>query len=409
MDHLYFLLIFGLGLATSGYALGKRCRNKFRAGDRRLYKLGNYFLDAGGEPPDKPSSGPAPDRLSGIPDPGSGVRPDIYQAILDNACDLLGSKRGSIMVFDEASRELKIAASKGISNELLDATRLKSGEGIAGRAFQSGETMFIHAPGKSPLYANYSAAPEQQEPFIAMPLKTGGKPLGVLNIHAAPGADAFSDEKLKFLSILAREAAMAVENMKLNDTLQNFYLEMVETLARTIDAKDSYTHDHAGRARRKARRMAEALGLAEAGIRAVEYAALLHDIGKIGVRESLLLKPGRLSSDEYEEMKKHPAIGYQILSPVGFLSQISQMVLYHQEWFNGKGYPHGLGRDEIPLGARIVAIIDAWDAMVSDRPYRKALTRESALAELRSGSGKQFDPSIIKLFMDLDAQGWQCP
>jgi len=181
---------------------------------------------------------------------------------------------------------------------------------------------------------------------------------------------------------------------------------MVQTLARVIDAKDSYTGDHAGRARQKARRLAEELRMPAQMIRYVEYAALLHDIGKIGIDGGILSKPGKLTTEEYDEIKKHPAIGYQILSPIHFLGPVAQMVLYHQEWFNGMGYPEGLKGEEIPLGARIVATIDAWDAMRSDRPYRKALGTDIAESELTKGAGRQFDPQVVQAFLKLETAGW---
>ncbi|HOW88747.1 MAG TPA: HD-GYP domain-containing protein, partial [Elusimicrobiales bacterium] len=190
-------------------------------------------------------------------------------------------------------------------------------------------------------------------------------------------------------------------------SIENYYLEMVQTLARVIDAKDAYTGDHAGRARKKAHALAEELHMPEQMTKYVEYAALLHDIGKIGIDGSILSKPGRLTDAEYAEIKKHPAIGYQILSPIHFLGPVAQMVLYHQEWYNGMGYPEGLKGEEIPLGARIVATIDAWDAMMSDRPYRKALSREIGISELTKGAGKQFDPQVVEAFLKLESREWK--
>jgi HD-GYP domain-containing protein (c-di-GMP phosphodiesterase class II) len=238
-------------------------------------------------------------------------------------------------------------------------------------------------------------------------LKVKDKPFGVLNLHLSGEKATFTDYDLKFLTLLADESAITLENIKLYESIENFYLEMVQTLARVIDVKDAYTGDHAGRARKKARRLAEELNMPEIMIRYVEYAALLHDIGKIGIEGPILSKPGKLTDEEFSEIKKHPSIGYQILSPVRFLGPVAQMVLYHQEWFNGNGYPEGLKGEEIPLGARIVATIDAWDAMRSDRPYRKALPREKAVEELKKGSGTQFDPKVVEVFLRLEEQEWK--
>jgi len=326
--------------------------------------------------------------------------------VVDNACELINSPRGSLMIHDAQAGELKIVASKNISKEVIENTHVKPGLGIAGRAFQTGETIFVTDPQQNTQYKDFIGMEEQKEPFIAVPLKLKDKPFGVLNLHLSREKESFTDYDLKFLTLLAGETAITLENIKLYESLENFYLEMVQTLARVIDAKDSYTGDHAGRARMKARRLAEELNMPSQMLRYVEYAALLHDIGKIRIDGGILSKPGKLTAEEYEEIKKHPAIGYQILSPIHFLGPVAQMVLYHQEWFNGLGYPEGLKGEEIPLGARIVATIDARDAMRSDRPYRKALSREIAVSELTKGAARQFDPVVVQAFLKLENSDW---
>lgn len=342
----------------------------------------------------------------GIVNAGEIKKEEFYQTVVESACELISSPRGSLMIHDPIADELRICASKNISKDVIENTRIKPGLGIAGRAFQTGETIFVTDPAQNNQYKDFIGKEEQKEPFIAIPLKLKDKPFGVLNLHLSVEKESFTDYDLKFLTLLAGETAITLENIKLYESLENFYLEMVQTLARVIDAKDSYTGDHAGRARQKARRLAEELHMPEQMLRYVEYAALLHDIGKIGIDGAILSKPGKLSQEEYDEIKKHPAIGYQILSPIHFLGPVSQMVLYHQEWFNGMGYPEGLKGEEIPLGARIVATIDAWDAMRSDRPYRKALGVDIAEDQLVKGSGKQFDPDVVKAFLKLEKEGW---
>ena len=141
--------------------------------------------------------------------------------------------------------------------------------------------------------------------------------------------------------------------------------------------------------------------LPQAIIRHIEYAALMHDIGKIGIDEQILRKAGKLTAQETDIIKKHPTIGNRIISPVTFLAPVAPMVLYHHEWYDGNGYPEGLAGEEIPLGSRIVAVIDAYDAMTSDRPYRKAMSKERAISELQKGSGSQFDPQAVEVFVKI--------
>ncbi len=336
----------------------------------------------------------------GIARSGTVSKEEFGQAVLDNACALMGCDRGTIMLWDEKEGCLKTAAAKNPAREWTRALSLKPGEGVAGKAFVTGQPIFIDDPKNDPRYVKGT----DSEPFLSMPLLVKSKPVGVLNLNSKEGHKPFSDYNVKFLTLLAGEAAVMLHNIDLFDSLETFYLEMVRTLARAVDSKDAYTHEHSERASGVARRLAQEFDLPAPMIRYVEYAALLHDIGKIGIDEAILLKPGKLTAEEYEVMKKHPIIGHQILSPVKFLGPVAQMVLHHQEWYNGQGYPEGLKGEDIPLGARIVAIIDAWDAMTSDRPYRKALPREVAVGELRRGAGTQFDPKIVEIFLSLESE-----
>jgi HD-GYP domain-containing protein (c-di-GMP phosphodiesterase class II) len=186
------------------------------------------------------------------------------------------------------------------------------------------------------------------------------------------------------------------------DDLQIFYFEMVQMLARAADTRDAYGQDHSEHSRKLAAAVAEELGLPDQMARYVAYATMLHGIGKIGVDQKLLSKPGKLTPSEFEQIKKHTSIGHRILKPVKFLGPVSQMVLYHQEWYNGRGYPEGLKGEEIPLGSRIVAVIIAWEAMNSDRPYRKALPRETAIEQLNTGADTQFDPKVVEAFLRVE-------
>ncbi len=339
----------------------------------------------------------------GVSHSGAVSREEFGRAVLDCACRLMKCDRGSVMMWSDKEACLEIVAARSLTHG-HQRLFLKPGEGVAGKAFASGQPIFVADPADDPRYVAPAAG--DIEPFVSIPLMVKGKPIGVLNLHAKEGAEAFSDYNVKFLGILAGESAVMLHNMDLFDSLQTFYLEMVQTLARAVDSKDAYTHEHSDRARVKARKVALEMGLPEQMVRYVEYAALLHDIGKIGIDEAILLKPGKLTPEEYEQMKKHPIIGHQILSPVKYLGPVAQMVLYHQEWYDGRGYPEGLKGEEIPLGSRIVAVLDAWDAMTSDRPYRKALGREIAVGELKKGSGTQFDPKVVETFLRLESAEW---
>lgn len=338
----------------------------------------------------------------GVSHSGAVSREDFAKTVLEISCALMKCTRGSIMLWDGASGCLKIVAAKSAFTSKSQKLFLKPGEGVAGKAFASGQAIYVADPEADPRYIQ--TGPEDPEPFISIPLLVKSKPVGVLNLHATGAAESFTGYKAKFLNILAGEAAVMLHNQDLLDDLQTFYLEMVQTLARAVDSKDAYPKEHSDRARTKARRLALELKLPDQMTRDIEYAALLHDIGKISIDQSILLKPGKLTPEEYEVIKRHPAFGHQILAPVKSLGPVAQMVLYHQEWYNGRGYPEGLKGEGIPLGARMVAVLSAWEAMRSDRPYRKALAREAAAAELRRCAGTQFDPGIVEAFLRVEEE-----
>lgn len=326
---------------------------------------------------------------------------ELTQLVIDSACRLMRSKVGSLMLINRETDELSIASSRGLPLEVVSTTKVKVGDGIVGRVAQTGKPVFVEDIETDIRFLKSNNPRYSSKSFISVPLRVKNRVVGVLNISSPVSNYKFKDRDVRLLTILADQAAITLENIELYGNLQDFYMEMVQTLARAIDAKDSYTHDHADRARRFARLIGRKLALPDAMIHHIEYAALMHDIGKIGIDENILNKPGKLTDEERNIIKKHPAIGNKILAPVAFLSPVAPMVLYHQEWFNGMGYPDGLVGEEIPLGARIVAVIDAYDAITSDRPYRKALSREIAIKELKKGAGTQFDPKVVDAFLTV--------
>ncbi len=178
-------------------------------------------------------------------------------------------------------------------------------------------------------------------------------------------------------------------------------LEAVYSLAKSIELRDRRTKEHCERMVEYAEKMARKIGMNEQEIDNVRRAAMLHDIGKLGISDAILLKPGRLTPDEYEEVKKHPIIGADIISGAGFLKDIVPIILSHHEHWDGAGYPRGLKGEEIPLGARVIAVVDVYEALTSDRPYHKAISKEEAIKILKAGMGTQFDEKIVRVFLEV--------
>lgn len=184
------------------------------------------------------------------------------------------------------------------------------------------------------------------------------------------------------------------------------HVSVVQALATALEAKDPYTKGHSDRVAKYVEMICRQLKLPEKSIEELVQAAAMHDIGKIGIPEEILNKPNKLSSQEHELITAHPTIGYRILTEVDFLASIADVIKYHHEWFDGsQGYPKELTGDAIPLGARILMVADCFDAMTTDRPYRKALSKEQAIAELVKGSGVQFDPRVVGAFIECITQG----
>lgn len=195
------------------------------------------------------------------------------------------------------------------------------------------------------------------------------------------------------------------QNRQLETELRDTFTSVVQSLISLLSVKDPYTGEHSGALLVLAERVARRCGLPEQEVFEVKIAALLHDIGKIGVPEAILRKPGRLTPEEKAEMDKHVTYGYAALAGIPKLRRVRELVLRHHEWWNGRGYPDGLVGEATPLGARIVAVVDAYDAMTSNRPYRRGMQSEIAVERLHAASGTQFDPNVVECFTACLAEG----
>ncbi len=327
---------------------------------------------------------------------------EIYQKMLNLAARLVNSDKGTLLIFDEDTNEMKLVAKIGIDLP-QEFANPRSGhilrEGFAGKILQEGKAIFVEDKEKETRFLNPEEKKYYPRRFGSLPLKAKRGIIGVMNISLEN--EPFPGQKISLLNIISNQAAITLENVELYQNLQIFYFETVQTLSRAIDAKDAYTWEHADRSRKYARAIALEMNLPEIMGRNIEYAALLHDVGKIGIEESILGKPGALTSEEKETVRKHPSIGRKLLAPISLLAPVVPMILYHHEWYNGQGYLEGLKGDDIPIGARIVALIDAWDAMTSDRPYRKAMPKEKAIEEIKKSTGTQFDPQVVAAFLRI--------
>jgi putative nucleotidyltransferase with HDIG domain len=240
--------------------------------------------------------------------------------------------------------------------------------------------------------------------YFAVPLIIKGQVMGVLEIcHRSPLDP--NEEWLDFLRTLAGQAAIAIDTVHMFENLQRSTDELelaydatIEGWSHALDLRDKETEGHTKRVTEMTVKLARTFGLNEGELMKVRWGALLHDIGKMGVPDAILLKPGALTKEEWVVMKRHPMLAYEMLSPIRYLHEALDIPYCHHEWWDGKGYPLGLKGEQIPLVARIFAVVDVWDALISDRPYRKAWSKEKVFEHIQSEAGTHFDPQVVKTF-----------
>ena len=235
--------------------------------------------------------------------------------------------------------------------------------------------------------------------LLSVPLRIKDHIVGSVNVYSYRQNYRFGEGQAKLLVILADRAAQAIENARLYQNLRRTFRETIEGLVSALEAKDKYTSGHSRRVTEYALLLGRGLKLNSEELEKIEWAGLLHDIGKIGIRLESLNKPGKITKQEHEMFKDHTTMAKQIIEQIHFLKEIVPLVYHHHENYDGTGYPSGIKAEHIPLGARILAIADAYDAMTSDRPYRKGLESKEAVKELKRCAGTQFDPLLVDVFV----------
>jgi putative nucleotidyltransferase with HDIG domain len=266
-------------------------------------------------------------------------------------------------------------------------------EGIAGRVARTGEPALVQDTDRDPHYLP-TEAPADSGSELAVAIRVGGRVWGVLNLeHLA--AHAFDSDDVVFADLVAAHVGAALDRTRLQTELEGTFMTTLAALSDALEHKDAYTAAHAREVEDLAERVGARLGLAGEELRTVRYAALLHDIGKIGIPSEILNKPSKLTEEEFEQIKQHTVIGARMLERIPFFEHVHPLVRSAHERWDGRGYPDRLAASEIPLGARIICACDAFHAMTSDRPYRVAMPATEAIAELDRNSGRQFDPAVI--------------
>jgi PAS domain S-box-containing protein/putative nucleotidyltransferase with HDIG domain len=333
----------------------------------------------------------------------------ILNVLLDQLIGQLGVDAADVLLLNQHLRTLEYTAGRGFRHTRTARPTVRIGEGYAGQSAL--ERRIIHVPSlanrenlvKTHLLNNR----ENFYAYVAAPLIAKGQVKGVLEVFHRAGLSP-DTEWFSFLETLAGVAAIAIDNLTLFNDLQRSNMELslaydatIEGWSRALDLRDKETEGHTQRVTEMTLQLARRMGIAENDYVHIRWGSLLHDIGKMGVPDDILLKPGPLTDEEWEIMRKHPVYAYEMLSPISFLHKALDIPYCHHEKWDGSGYPRGLRENHIPLTARIFAIVDIWDALGSNRPYRQAWPVEKILEHIRSLSGNHFDPQVVEIFLNM--------
>jgi putative nucleotidyltransferase with HDIG domain len=266
--------------------------------------------------------------------------------------------------------------------------------GINGRAARTGEPVIVPDTARDPDFVTPDGDGVWAGSELAVPIRVAGEVWGVLNLEDLE-TDAFGPDDLVFADLLAGHIGAALDRSRLYNELEVTFTTTLAMLSDALERKDAYTAAHADDVADLSVAVARRLGLPDDEIKTVNYGGLLHDIGKIGIRSEVLLKPSRLTDEEFEEIKQHTIIGADMLSRIPFFDAVVPLVRSAHERWDGRGYPDGLAGAAIPLGARVICACDAYNAMITERPYKVAMPVDDAKAELRRCAGSQFDPLVV--------------
>ncbi len=331
--------------------------------------------------------------------------------ILESLAGSLSCRGAALYALDSASGRLRLAAVTGLEHVKRAAALQRFSDTLNAQLQAAPRPILIE---NAPQAAGESADALGAEAVLAAPIRLRGEVIGAIHIYDRLDGSAvvpFSDEDRRLLDAAAQQTAVALDNERLYAEMHEIFIDYIRSMAAAIDARDRYTHGHSQRVALFSVGLARQLGLQGADIELVELAATVHDVGKIGVPEHILNKPGKLTEEEFAQIQAHVTKGADIISEMAKLRALVPGVRHHHERFDGQGYPDQLAGQDIPLMARIISVADAFDAMISDRVYRPGMPREKAIEELRRSAGRHFDPAITDAFityaeaLELEALG----
>lgn len=324
----------------------------------------------------------------------------LFGMIVKSSMETLQAQIGFITINDPDDDTISIATIRGYKPEQsIKKARAANSLHVPGWVMENGKPLLIPDISLFPQFPEKSPLGFIQKTVLSVPLATKGQIIGTLNVVNRLDGVPFTNEDLELLTTIAGQASIAINNARLYDEQQRTYLNTIQSLVSAIEASDSYTKGHSERVTYYSLLLAKWLDLPAERLKVIERAAILHDIGKIGIECSVLHKNETLSPTDIHQLREHPGIGMRILEPISFLQDVRICIGQHHERYDGKGYPNRHDSETLLLESRILTIADAFDAMTSDRPYRQAMPVEVAIQELRAHAGTQFDPDLVQQFI----------
>ncbi len=323
-------------------------------------------------------------------------RQSVIQFINEGTRNILYVEKCVLLLWNKETRSLRVAGTSGLSKDLRLYTDLNNQESISNFVLQQRKTLVVNDLENEAYFRKINREEYLKKSFISVPLVFQDETLGVLHACDKRFTNEFTKRDELLISNIARISAIALKNVSLYGQIQQDYLKTITALASAIDARDSYTMHHSENVARYSVELAKKMGCKDYEIKLLRQAALLNDIGKIGIKDYILLKPEPLTPEEFKIVQQHPVKGEEIANILTFLKEAAKLIRHHHERFDGAGYPDGIGRYNIELGARILAVADVFDAITTDRPYRKAFSFQEALEEIRKNEGTQFDPEVVE-------------
>lgn len=330
----------------------------------------------------------------------------LFNLIVRSTTTTLNAQIGYIILYDKEQQLLNVTNLIGNGKLIAPQRAIKMKESsVSSWVILNRKPLLISDINQAPQFDRFSELGYERKTLICAPLMVMDEIIGTISVVNKSDSSQFYAYELEMLTTIAAQAAIAIKNATLYDEQQQTYLNTIQALVTAIEASDSYTKGHSERVTRYSVEIGRRINLSSDRLQILERAAILHDIGKIGIDLSLLHKEGKLSAHDVSELQMHPVIGMKILEPIDFLRDVRTCIGQHHERYDGMGYPNRIKHGDQLLESRIIGVADAFDAMTSDRPYRKALTLDVAIVELADNSGTQFDPAIVEIFTAILEEG----